>query len=361
MIQTSSAPHIAFVAGRSGGHIVPCLTRIDELVKRYPRYQILFFSTDGDLDKRIIGTNEHITYHIPLRLRPPHKASWFSYPLLVIQSCIATIQSMYWLRRTKTRQVVTTGGYIALPVCIAARILRVPIELQVLDVVPGKSLLYIARLAQSISVCFPESIDYLPKHKCFIQQYPLRFNKRDLQVSPAAARQALGLDPERFTLGIFGGSQGSHSLNTLMRTYLKQYQQKHPYGIQIIHQTGNHEVADLRDEYNALGIPALVFGYHHDLGHIYRACSMVICRAGAGTLFELEFFALPSILVPLETNSTMHQVDNALAMAKKHPERYRVIRQHEQQLLMETLYQRVVQLSHPRSITVQALSTGLGQ
>jgi len=353
MIHTSSAPHIAFVAGRSGGHIVPCLTRIDALVKRYPRYQTLFFSTDGDLDKRIIGQNEHITYHIPLSIRPPHKASWFSYPLLLIQSCVAIVKSLYWLKRTNTHQVVTTGGYIALPVCIAARMLRIPIELHVLDVVPGKSLNYIARLAQSISVCFAESIAYLPKHKCFLQSYPVRFSKHDLQVSPTEARTALGLDPNVFTLAVFGGSQGSHSLNSLIINYLTLYKDKHPQGIQIIHQTGLDETARVMDAYNALGIRALVFGYHHDLARIYRACSLVVCRAGAGTLFEVEFFNLPGILVPLETRSTMHQLDNAHAMAQKHPDRYCVIRQHEQQVLMQTLYQNIAQ----RSLTDSNIST----
>ena len=108
---------------------------------------------------------------------------------------------------------------------------------------------------------------------------------------------------------------------------MKQWLPTQHHAIQIIHQLGNHETDEWHTFYTSLKIPALIFSFHHEIEYCYAAADLVLCRAGAGTLFELIFFQKPSIVVPLETNHNNHQLFNALACAQTHPQLIHVIRQ----------------------------------
>ena len=95
--------------------------------------------------------------------------------------------------------------------------------------------------------------------------------------------------------------------------------------IQIIHQTGSIDDTDWQQLYASKNIAAHVFSYHPDLALMYAAADLMICRAGAGTLFEIKFFNKPCIIIPLMTNTTTHQVDNAHAMASEYPELFHTV------------------------------------
>lgn len=317
---------ICFVAGRSGGHIIPCVTRARELIKRYPQYQALFFTTHVPLDKKIIAQSDNISRHVALTLENFPRKRVYRYPIFIMQFVWAFFKSWYWLRKTKPTRVVTTGGYVALPVCFAAWWLKIPVELQQLDVVPGKALKLLTPFAQSISVCFKQSMRYLPAHKCMVTDYPVRFTAQDKQLSTENARTMLSLDKNKYTIFMLGGSQGSLFLNQLCKQWLQNVPHVHNK-IQIIHQTGAAEVDEYKKMYAELNISAFVFDYYAALHYCYRAADIVICRAGAGTLFEINFFKVPCITIPLESATTSHQKDNASAFAQQYPDRMHVLRQ----------------------------------
>lgn len=95
--------------------------------------------------------------------------------------------------------------------------------------------------------------------------------------------------------------------------------------IQIIHQTGSFEQFDWVGFYHRLGIPALTFSYYEQVKDFYGLADLVICRAGAGTIFEIAFFGKPCIVIPLVASSTAHQVDNAREIAKQYPHLFTMI------------------------------------
>jgi len=180
--------------------------------------------------------------------------------------------------------VATLHYQSALPpdVYIAARCLRIPIELFELNVSPGKATKFLAPIARNINICFEQSRQHFPQKKCVIKPYPLRFTQKQHMTDYAH----FGLDDTKKTVMVLGGSQGSLFLNETIKEWVKR---TNANDIQIIHQTGTH-TQQWQEFYKKLDIPAFVFNYYAQLENLYPLTNLVICRAGAGTLFETLFF-----------------------------------------------------------------------
>ena len=331
---------IAGVAGRSGGHIIPCITHLAASSPSENQDDIMLFSTTTDLDRSLLALYPQITY-VPLTLDPFPGKKLLRYPAFFIQCIRAFIRSYKTLRSKKVEWLVSTGGYIALPVCAAARMLGIPIEGYELNAVPGKALLWLAPYTSTLHVCFEEAALFFKPYPCQKAEYPLRFTSKDL-ISKKEGLDHYELDPHKKTLLVVGGSQGSQSINELVITFIKN----HPgltSKIQLLHQAGGNKSAALRSFYHEAGVAACVFDYEHTLQYAYAAADYVIARAGAGTLFELEFFHKKTLLIPLETSSTMHQVENAQAFVKKNSDYFSMVRQKEVVQHPDLLAQKIIQ------------------
>lgn len=331
---------IAGVAARSGGHIIPCLTLIKQAKTQDTR--ILFFTSSTELDTTIGKEFPWITKQVKLTLENvPYKKPW-RFPFFGLQCIASFFKSFYYLTYYKPTKLVSTGGYLSLPVCVAAKILRIPIELFELNAVPGKATRVLAPLATTLFTCF-ETTAHTVSKKCTLAPYPLRFNLQEAEpINKQKACETLKYNNAKKTVFVLGGSQGSTFLNVLLCNTLSSA----PYEMfQIIHQTGHAHIKGLQEFYKALNITATVFDYQQNLAPYYQAADIVICRSGAGTLFETAFFKKKCITIPLETATNTHQVDNAYAIQKQHPELFTVIRQKELEqdstlLLTTLLYQR---------------------
>jgi UDP-N-acetylglucosamine--N-acetylmuramyl-(pentapeptide) pyrophosphoryl-undecaprenol N-acetylglucosamine transferase len=170
--------------------------------------------------------------------------------------------------------------------------------------------------------------------KCLIFKYPVRFDNSVFQISKSEiidkinAKSEIPFSLNRKTIFLLGGSQGSKLLNQALKSFLENNRNIHDK-IQIIHQIGNDISFDWKTFYKELSEPAVLFSYDENIQNFYLLADLVICRAGAGTLFELEFFKTHSIVVPLVASSTDHQVKNAQAMAEEHPELFKIIYQND--------------------------------
>jgi len=248
------------------------------------------------------------------------------YPQIIAQVLYSFIISFYYLCKYKPNQVITTGGIVALPVCLAAFLLRIPIIIYELNVIPGKSIKFLAFFAQTVWYCFDETQRYLPKKKSKKTDYPIRFSPSYTSLSSHEARKKLKLYPRKKTITILGGSQGSIFINHLIKQWIFTHSHIH-HSIQLIHQTGSHDPIDWNKLYQKLSISALVCSYQNNPALWYVASDLILCRAGAGTLFEIHFFNKKCIVVPLESTTTLHQVNNAYAMATQYPKHYTVLEQ----------------------------------
>lgn len=331
---------ICVVAGRSGGHIIPGMIYVRNFAQRNPEYGVQFFSTDTELDRSIIALYPYVFTYTPLKIMGvPGKKIWL-YPIFLAQVFWAFLTSLRVFLRKRPERVVSMGGYVSIPVVLAARFLRIPVDLFVLDAVPGKAAVWMSALAQHILICFKEAGSYFKKKKVTLVPYPLRFAGED-DVAPAAAKTQLSLDHAKKTLLVLGGSQGSQSLNMLVKEFFTHHPER-VSDVQVIHQAGAHGVQELTQFYQAQGIRALVFDYMHDLQYCYAAADLIIARAGAGTIFEILFFKKQTILIPLEVASTSHQIDNARAISAEHPELFSVFRQGDIAEVRERFHRHVI-------------------
>jgi len=208
-----------------------------------------------------------------------------------------TFAALRHLRRERPDAILTTGGYVAGPVAVAAAWQKVPILVYLPDIEPAQSVKALGRLATCIGVTVEDSRAFLPAEKVVVTGYPL--GERITRWSRVTGREALGLPPNELVLLVFGGSRGARSIN---RTLLAQLPALTEVA-NVLHVSGELDWPEVSAAREAL--PETVrtryhaYAYLHDeMGAAMAAADLVICRAGASILGESPYFGLPSILVP---------------------------------------------------------------
>ena len=329
---------ICFVAGKSGGHLLPCITQARTIHQQNPQAQLYVFTSGSQLDATIISKHPYVQQYVPTTLdNPPYGQPWLL-PWFGIKTVWYFCKSLYKLRQLRPEKVVSFGGFIAIPTCLAAKLLGIPFELYELNVEPGKATKFLSKFTDRVYTCFDSTKQYFPNKTCIHFDYPIRFSPQDLIFDKQAILQRYNFCPDRMTLLILGGSQGSILLNEVV----KEMVQNHPElssKIQIIHQTGASDPFDYQAWYQAQGVPAHVFAFHDKLQDFYNISDLIVSRAGAGSLFEIKFFGKRCITIPHETANTNHQIKNVLELQAQYPDQFSIIKQSDfnQNLLFESL------------------------
>ena len=206
-------------------------------------------------------------------------------------------QALWWLLRRRPAAVFTTGGYVAIPVLIAARLLRIPALLWEGNVIPGRSVRATARLASAIAVSFEATCATLAtRQPCFPTGTPIR----DVTaIDRLAARERLGLPSYARVVVVFGGSQAARRLNGAVTGALPLLVEK----LHVIHLTGSDGLAGAEAARDTLPEPvrtryrpAAFLG--EGLLDALAAADLVVGRAGSSTLAETAAFGLPMVVVP---------------------------------------------------------------
>jgi len=211
------------------------------------------------------------------------------------------------MKRAQPDVVLAMGGYASVGPGLAARMLGIPLVLHESNAVPGKAVLFLAKYAAAVALGFERAEPYFSGRRRVVTGFPLR---TDLSSSTPLP----GMDPERFTVLVMGGSQGAHALNVTVPDALCEAVQG-GVALQVIHLSGTADEADVRAKYEAAGVLARVFGFLKDMGAAYATADLAVCRAGAATCAELTLCRLPSLLVPLPWAAHDHQRENARAMS----------------------------------------------
>ncbi len=207
--------------------------------------------------------------------------------------------------------ILTTGGYVAIPTLLAAAALRIPSVLWEGNVVPGKSVRFVARRATVLAVSFPETAAALGHPRSFLTGTPIRA----LDADPDEARARFGGGPGERILLVFGGSQAVRRINEAVWGALPRLTER----VRVVHVTGEDGYsaalaarealpAELRDRYRPF--PFL----HDDMTAALVAADLAVGRAGSSTLAEAAAFALPMAIVPYP-HAAGHQRRNAESYA----------------------------------------------
>ncbi len=288
--------------GGTGGHIYPALAVATQLKKEY-RAEILYLGSDDGLETELApAAGFPFTVIKAGKLR--RYVSWQTFSD-VARVPIGMVQAVNIVRKFRPDAVFTSGGYVAVPAGLAARLNGVPLLMHQQDVPPNLSNKLLAPLATRISVAFADSLTYFPLHKTLQLGNPVRQEILDIrQVSPQEARRQLGLNPDIPMLLVTGGSQGARHLNQVVCQVLPELL---PY-CQILQISGKllfaetqqlseqsmaHLDADIQQRYR------LVAYMNEEMPAALQAAELVLCRSGAATLSELAVLGKPSILVPL--------------------------------------------------------------
>jgi UDP-N-acetylglucosamine--N-acetylmuramyl-(pentapeptide) pyrophosphoryl-undecaprenol N-acetylglucosamine transferase len=205
-----------------------------------------------------------------------------------------------------------TGGYVCVPVTLAARTAGVPVLIYLPDMQPGLAIKFLARFADQVAVTVSSAMDYFKPNQAIVTGYPVR---RGLsEQDPVEARSRLGLDLESDSppvLLIFGGSQGAHSINQAVCEGIEALLEE----AQVIHISGQRD-AEWTQSRRALLPERLRARYHlhaylhEEMADALLAADLVVSRAGASTLGEFPAAGLPAVLVPYP-HAGAHQWDNA--------------------------------------------------
>lgn len=230
-------------------------------------------------------------------------------------NALGFVQALRILARFRPDAVIATGGYVSVPVVLAARVLRAMgrsrARIAVLEpnAVPGLANRFLGPLADEVWVSFAHAPSSLARNAVRTGT-PVRASLL-LARSPDEARRSLGLDPAKTTIVVMGGSQGARRINDALAQMMVE--EPLPSDWQVLHVSGPREAERARRALLDAGSPAnvTVVPYLDDPGAAYAAADVVVARAGASTLAELAATGTPSILVPYPHAAGGHQARNA--------------------------------------------------
>lgn len=214
--------------------------------------------------------------------------------------------------------VMSKGGYTSVPVVIAAWLLRIPIVIHESDASPGRATMLSARFAKYIAITYNDTAVYFPPEKTALTGIPVRSTL--LLPPPANARAELRLTTEKPLLLVLGGSQGAERVNDLIISALRDLLPQ----FEVIHQTGPQNNKAVEQTARALlAEKELLTNYHvhgfldaRTLHLALSTASLVLSRAGSGSIYEIALHGKPSILIPIPEEISHDQRKNAYAYSR---------------------------------------------
>ncbi|VAX26164.1 UDP-N-acetylglucosamine--N-acetylmuramyl-(pentapeptide) pyrophosphoryl-undecaprenol N-acetylglucosamine transferase [hydrothermal vent metagenome] len=295
---------IIIAGGGTGGHLYPGIALAETFVRLQNKTQILFIGTTQGIgtspipkkgfDLETVAATGFVGKGLSGKLK-----SLFSIPK-------GLGQSLGILKKFKPQLVIGIGGYVAVPVMLAATLLRIKRVILEPNVMPGLVNKITAPLSHLVITTFEASNQHLPRHKIKRLGIPVRpeiLRAKDSQKSKGTA-----------TLVILGGSQGAHSINQAMIEALP-FLKKAPQSFSIIHQTGKTDSEDVKTAYRKSGLEAKVSAFIDDMATTYSRADLIISRAGAGTLSEIAALGKAALMIPFPY-AAGHQIENAKAFVE---------------------------------------------
>lgn len=306
------AVRILIAGGGTGGHIVPALAVADEVRRRNRDSQILFVGTRRGLESKLVPeAGFDIEY---LNLSGFAGRGLFARLVALVQLARGLSAMKPIIRRFQPELVLGTGGYVSGPAVLAARMAGIRTIVQEQNSIPGQMNRLLARWVDEIHIAFTETRMHFRKtDRLRLSGNPTRI--RQPRGGRAALVQRLGLDADRRTIFVLGGSRGARSLNRAVAEAMPRFAGRSD--VQFIIQTGDEDRAMVEEAAVRAGVRAIVRSFFNQIEDAYGMADLIVCRAGAMTLAEIAQFGLPAILVPFPFAIYQHQLANARSLVEK--------------------------------------------
>lgn len=306
-IPGAKSPFVAIACGGTGGHLFPGLAVGEQLQQRGCAVALLVSPKDVDQEavKSAHGMEIFILPAVGLQNR-----NYFSFACSFWKSWRV---SKRIFQSRPPQAVLAMGGFTSAPPILAAKTVGARTFLHESNTIPGRANRFLARYVDEAFIGFPGAAARLRARKVTVTGTPVRpqFQLRD----PSACRVALGLEPDRPTLLVMGGSQGASGINDLVVKLLPLLAEHLPQ-LQLFHLAGPKDADKIRQTAAAHQIKAVVHSFFAQMELALGAATVAVSRAGASSLAEIAAVRVPSLLIPLPTAADNHQYFNALAFEK---------------------------------------------
>jgi UDP-N-acetylglucosamine--N-acetylmuramyl-(pentapeptide) pyrophosphoryl-undecaprenol N-acetylglucosamine transferase len=295
-----------FAGGGTGGHLYPAIAVADEIKRLKPESEIIFVGTKSKIEGRVIP-----------KLGYGFKSIWIKgfarkfnlenilFPLKLV---VSLVQSLFISFRFKPKVAIGSGGYVAGPAIWGASVLGAKVILMESNSYPGVTTRLLERYADEVNISFDDSKKYLRRpDKIKLTGNPVRSELGSS--TKEESKKSFGLDGNKFTILVLGGSLGAASINNSVAQCLEELENK---SLQIIWQTGKNYY----HSYKNINLHSVkILDFIEDMNKAYSACDLLVARAGATTIAELTVLGIPSILIPSPHVAENHQYYNAKSLA----------------------------------------------
>jgi len=299
---------IVIASGGTGGHLYPTIAVAEEIRQRHPEFRVVFIGTPNRIEAREVPKAGF--EFMPIEISAPGKSlkHLLKFPF---QYQKASRRSLSILQELQAGAFLGGGAYLSVPVAYAARRKRIPIALLEINAIGGRANKILSRSADKIFLSYPEAASDFANAKAKIEVVgtPVRTSLENGKFSQEEARKHFGIDPDKKTLLVFGGSLGARSLNEVMKKSAKKFLEA---GMNVIWQTGNSaNIDEIKKEIKSDSL--CIREYISEMPLAYAAADLIVSRAGASTLAEIATLGKPAILVPYPLAIKNHQEINAKA------------------------------------------------
>lgn len=312
---------IIFVGGGTAGHINPAIALAEYFKKTEPNCEILYVGAKGGMESRLVP-EERLKFEGITISGFSRKISFegLKKNLITLKNIIvACKESKQILKKFKPDICIGTGGYVCGPLLRTADKMGIPFIVHDSNSFPGLTTKLLAKKASKILLTNEKARKYLPKSLNNIEVTGTPVRGKINKISKESAKQKLNIKNDAPVILSFGGSLGAKAINQVMAEFIIKNKNKNFNFIHGFGKSGHSFLQQLAENSIDLKNPRYIFReYIKNMDECLAAADLVICRAGATTLSELQLAEKPAILIPSPNVAENHQYHNALALAEEH-------------------------------------------
>ncbi len=304
--------------GGTGGHIFPAVSIANAIKAKHPEAKILFVGAEGRMEMQRVPAAGYEIKGLPIKgFNRAHKLKNFS----VLWDLFKSLRlARRIIKNFRPMVAVGVGGYASGATLYECARMGIPCLIQEQNSYAGVTNKLLAKRVRKICVAYEGMERFFPADKIIMTGNPVRQNVLDSPLSVGDARKAFGLDPDKKTILIVGGSLGARTMNESIQQHLDLVKDS---GLQFIWQTGKYYNAKIMEFMKGKELPNLkILDFISDMGAAYKAADLVISRAGASSISEFQLIGKPVILVPSPNVAEDHQRKNAMALVNRHAALY---------------------------------------
>lgn len=304
---------IIISGGGTGGHIFPAVSIANAIKEQHPDAEILFVGAEGRMEMQRVPAAGYKIIGLPIAgFNRKNLLKNFSVLIKIIRS---QLKARKIITDFQPHAAVGVGGYASGPTLKMAGMMGIPTLIQEQNSYAGVTNKLLAKKADKICVAYEGMERFFDKEKIILTGNPVRQGLLK-SINKEEAIRSFGLDPQKKTILIVGGSLGARTINNCVMKGLDKI--KHS-DVQFIWQTGKFYIDEARKTVKQAGELPMLYttDFISDMATAYSAADLVISRAGAGSISEFCLLQKPVILVPSPNVAEDHQTKNALALVNK--------------------------------------------